>query len=304
MIKFDRKQDKVCIIAPSSACKDEQGNLDVEASLHRLKSIQEIFLSGDFQCQYTSGIIEKNDLEYMANYKDKRLDGLKLAILDPQVKIISAFRGGYGALELIFDCLKIKPSAPKILIGFSDITALHFLFNQHYNLPSIHGAVAPNHEHLFDKMVNILSGNEASFSLEAINKCAKENQQIEGVTTGGNLTIICNMIGTKLHPDTNNKILIIEDVAEQGYRIHRYLLHMYNAGLFDNVRAVILGDFTQGDNHIDASIEHFARHYLQLVPVFKAKSIGHGKDNYPFALGSNAKIENDILRIDSPFGLI
>lgn len=303
MITIDRKKDKVAILAPSSACRDEAGNFDLTASENRLQVAVSLFEEYGFSCTYDKKIFAGGSLAYFSTHKEERLRQLIAAIEDPKVKIISMFRGGYGAGEIVFDCLKIKPPCQKILIGYSDATALHFLFNQCYGFPSIHGVVSENHKHMISNVVSVLEGKLAKFTMQPWNELAQISSNISGQVIGGNLTLICNMIGTKLHPDTANKILFIEDVNERGYQIHRHLLHMSNAGLFKHVRAVILADFTESDKHLDASIKHFISNYLNLVPVFKTEGIGHGAINYPLALGEIGHINNLIFSVESPFEL-
>ncbi|MFK7973406.1 MAG: LD-carboxypeptidase [Rickettsiaceae bacterium] len=305
MIEFNKQQDIISIIAPASACKDESGKRDLTASYANLNLILSLFKQEGFNCQYDNQIFSGQTLEYFSATKSERLRQLKQAIEDPKVKIISTLRGGYGCSEIVFDCLPIKPSTPKILIGFSDITALHFLFNQHYNLPSIHGLVNQTYQHMLPNIISLLSGNTNSFQLFPVNYQSNHLQNtISGIVTGGNLSIICNMIGTKLHPDTKNKILIIEDVNEAGYKIHRNLLHMYNAGLFKNAEAVIFADFIKSDQFLDTSISHFIDNYLHSIPTFTVSNIGHGNINYPFILGARGVISNTELVIDNHLKLV
>ncbi len=303
-IPFDRKQDKVAIIAPSSACKDAAGNFDLEMSKTRLSIAISLFEERGFSCKYDEKIFAGGNLEYFAASKEERLRQLREAIEDPCIKIISVFRGGYGAGEIVFDCLKIKPSCRKIFIGYSDATVLHYLFNQHYGFPSIHGTISENHKDMMKDIVSVLGGKSAEFTLQAWNQRAQSSSNISAQVTGGNLTLICNMIGTKLHPSLANKILFVEDVNERGYQVHRHLLHMKNAGLFERVKAVIFADFTESDKLLDASIEHFISNYLYSVPVFRTSGIGHGKINYPLALGATGHINNLIFSVESPFKLV
>ena len=217
MIKFDRKQDKLVIVAPASGSKDAQGKMDKAASFECLQSTVSFFKKNGFQCTYDDQIFAGDTLEYFASPKAERLRQLKNALEEPAVKIISAFRGGYGSSEIVFDCLDIVPSGPKIFIGFSDITVLHFIFNQHYKFPSIHGVMYVQQENMLEEVVSVLEGNDIEFDLKPLNKIAKISPNVTGRMFGGNLTLLCNMIGTKLHPVTKNKILFMEDVGERGY---------------------------------------------------------------------------------------
>ena len=123
---------------------------------NRLLDTIKLYNDNGFNCIYDESIFLKSKLGYFAAPREKRLEQLKNAILDPEVKIIAAFRGGYGSTEIVFDCLDIEPTTPKTLIGFSDITALHFLFNQKYKLPTIHGAMGIDHARMIEEIINVL----------------------------------------------------------------------------------------------------------------------------------------------------
>lgn len=304
MIEFNLRDDYVAIIAPSSAIRDNEGGMDKDLSFEKLKVTLSLFEQHGFKCKYDENIFDDCSLEFFANNKQERLRQLKEALIDPQVKIISAFRGGYGAAEIVFDCMDVKPSGPKILIGFSDITVLHFLFNQHYNFPSIHALIHERLENMLPEFMSVMKGKNVQLELKNINQSLSPDPVIKSITTGGNLTLICNMIGTKLHPVTKNKILIIEEIGEVSYRIHRSLLHLFNAGIFNEVSAVIFADFTVSDQKIDDTIQDFILNYLNNIPTYRTKNVGHGPINYPFALGAKASIKDNSLIIESPFKLV
>ena len=100
--------------------------------------------SQGFKCKYDKNILCSDaSLDYFASSKKQRIYELRNALVDPKVKIIWAFRGGYGASEIVFDFVDLKPNEikPKIIIGFSDITVLLLLFWQKFKMPAIHGPV-------------------------------------------------------------------------------------------------------------------------------------------------------------------
>ncbi len=301
MIKFNRKTDKVAIIAPASGCNDASGALDISKSNQRLKATIALFEENGFITSYDKNIFTKPNLPFFSSPKAERLKQAKEALEDPEVKIISALRGGYGCAEIAFDLMKIKPSGPKILIGFSDITTLHFLFNQHYGFPSIHGLFSESYQNMIPKMMELLSGSEASFALTPVNI---DDKEISAQMAGGNLSIICNMIGTKLHPDFTGKIIFLEDINEKGYNIHRNLMHMHNACLFKGASAVIFGDFTESDIHMENSIHSFAKESLSNTATYKTNGLGHGRINRPLAIGGTGAINGNKLTVNSPFELI
>lgn len=169
MIKFDRKKDKVAIIAPSSAIKDAENNFDLETSKKGLELAISLFKEHGLECVHDEKIFAGGSLAYFAATREERFRQFKDALEDPLIKIISIFRGGYGAGEIVFDLMNIKPSTPKIFIGFSDATAIHYLFNQHYKFASIHGAVGKHNQDMISHMISCLSGNEVSLTLNPLN---------------------------------------------------------------------------------------------------------------------------------------
>jgi len=298
-IEFNKQKDLVAIIAPASGCLDAH-----------VKLAQGIKLLGDngLKSIVDERIFSYNSLDFFASSREIRLKIFKQALLNKDIKIIWAFRGGYGCNEFIFDCLDIKPIGNKILIGYSDLTSLHILFNQHYSIASIHGSVLtsllPSGQGQDIKyIIDVLNGKEIRINLEPIIP-SFNNKNIIGKTIGGNLTILCTMLGTKLYPQANEKILILEDINEKSYHIHRHLIHLKNAGIFDDVNAVIFGDFLKGDNLIKSTIEHFCYNHIKEIPSYSAIGIGHGNLNYPIILGNLANISTNQLIIQSQFRLI
>jgi muramoyltetrapeptide carboxypeptidase len=125
-------------------------------------------------------------------------------MLDETIDILWAYRGGYGAANLINDLvnnLKGKNISTKYLIGFSDITPLHFYFNQKLGLPSLHGSVLAhllkkaeiNDFSLLDNMAKIINGEitQVKYPVTILNKAFKKDN-LEGISIGGNLTLINN----------------------------------------------------------------------------------------------------------------
>lgn len=295
-----KKNQEYIVIAPSFSTIDTD---------QKLKEAIQIFESKRYKCKYYDGIfVGHKRLGYFAADKEIRLRHLNLVIKDPEVKIIWAFRGGYGATEIVLDLCNINCTKPKILIGFSDITALHFLFNQQYKLQSIHGPVVTSiidlQSSILDKVFNVLNGDEISINLSPINKRVLENNKIGRKIIGGNLIIICNMIGTKLHPNTNEKILFIEDVNKKGYHVYRYLIHIKNSGLFERIKALIFADFTKSDEFLEPSIKSFCFEHMEDISAFRMSGVGHNNINLPITIGGDAVIKDNELIIQNNFVVI
>jgi muramoyltetrapeptide carboxypeptidase len=290
----------VFLIAPSSPVADPAGATP-ELNWQKLESVKKIFESQGFKVQYDKDIFLESNLPYVAAPKEVRLRHLKSALEDPNVKVIASLRGGYGCQEIIFDAVGITPSGPKILIGFSDLTAMHLLFNQNYNMPSIHGMVHEKYEIATKQIFALLNGSEDKHTIKPFNKMATDNNAVMvGTTVGGNLTLLASMVGTDLVPDFQDKIVILEDTGESGYKIHRMLLQLYNAGIIQKAKAIVFGDFHGGGPTVQPSIKAFIDEYLSDIPTYQTTGIGH-KDWVPFILGSEAKISDDMLCVENPF---
>lgn len=277
----------VRIIAPSSACLEPE---------KKLKQAVDFLESNNFTVSTEADIFANPPLPFYTNSMEVRFDHLKKALLDPSVDIVWAFRGGYGSAEIAIPAMEINPKNKKIMIGFSDITVLHLLFNQHYKMPSIHGPVLTSlldkHPETIDRIKEILSGKKQTIQLHPQNEAAKEN--ISGVITGGNLTMLASMIGTKLEPQLDGKILVLEEVNDPGYKIARVFTQLEQAGKIEKMVACILGDFTGGDGNVEVALEDFiARH--KKLPIYRTSGIGHGPVNIPLVFGRKATIVENVL---------
>ena len=295
-IIFNKQQDFISIIAPASGCPDAQNKL--------AKSI-EMLNSQGFKTLVDDKIFMEDGLPFFAAPKAERFRMFKEAMENEQVKIIWAFRGGYGCSEFVEDCFNIEKKGDKILIGYSDITALHLLLNSHYDIPTIHGSVLtsflPPVNQDINSILNILKCEDSKIVLSPINKI--NDNPIEGKILGGNLTVFSKLIGTSINLKTNN-ILLLEDINEKGYAIHRNLVQLKNAGIFDGIEAVIFGDFTEGDEYVGQSIESFCLNHIPNIETYRAKGIGHGTVNQPVIMNHEVVINGNCLSFSSPFEMI
>ncbi|ABV79531.1 LD-carboxypeptidase [Rickettsia bellii] len=295
-IIFNKQQDFISIIAPASGCPDAQDRL--------AKSIEMLNLQG-FKTLVDDKILVGDELPFFVAPKAERLRMFKEAMENEQVKIIWAFRGGYGCSEIVEDCFNIQKKGDKILIGYSDITALHLLLNGHYNIPTIHGSVLTSFLHPVNQdinsILNVLKGEDSRIALSPINKI--NDNPIEGKILGGNLTVFSKLIGTSVNLKTNN-ILLLEDVNEKGYAIHRNLVQLKNAGIFDGIEAIIFGDFTSGDENIELAIKSFCLNHIPNIKTYRAEGIGHGTVNQPVIMNHEVVISGNYLSFSSPFEMM
>ncbi|MCC8377011.1 MAG: LD-carboxypeptidase [Rickettsia endosymbiont of Graphium doson] len=295
-ITFNKQKDFISIIAPASSCPDAQDRL--------AKSIEMLNLQG-FKTLADDKMLAGDELPFFAAPKAERLRMFKEAMENEQVKIIWAFRGGYGCSEIVEDCFNIEKKGDKILIGYSDITALHLLLNDHYDIPTIHGSVLtsflPPVNQDINSILNVLKGEDSKIALSPINKI--NDNPIEGKILGGNLTVFSKLIGTSVNLKTNN-ILLLEDVNEKGYAIHRNLVQLKNAGIFDGIEAIIFGDFTSGDENIELAIKSFCLNHIPNIETYRADGIGHGAVNQPVIMNHEVVISGNYLSFSSPFEMM
>jgi muramoyltetrapeptide carboxypeptidase len=298
-IAFNKATDIIQVIAPASRPNSE----DHDKLLNRAI---DLLGSKGFKAIATDKILSKSPTMFYANTLKERTADFLDAMQDERVKIIWCLRGGYGSAEVANEVLDLKLQQPKILIGFSDITSLHALFNQIYGLPSIHGnniCSVLKHPESLEDIINLLSGKPSVFKLSPLNEAARsEGLKIEGKIAGGNLKILTTLIGTKLAPNFENQILMIEDINEAGYAIMRDLMHLEYSGLLKKIKAIVFGDFIKGDRHVNEVISFFSNDAK--IPAFKTENFGHDDINIPITLDGDGIIENQILTSLSHFVLL
>ncbi len=278
--------DSIDIIAPASRCSDQQ-----------LAAIKELFESWQLKCVIPENIFGKDLL--CANTDEIRFNHLKNALLNPHTKAVICARGGYGSMRLIPELLKVNPpQTPKIFVGMSDITALLLFLQQQWQWPTIHGGPALDKfsTESIAAIKTLLFGEVDHVEFNEIlplNKYAEKQQIISASVTGGNLCLIQTSLGTKWQMDANNKIVLLEETGERGYRVDRMLEHLQQANIFNGAVAILFGDFIKGNDpdgtsNMDAVINRFAEKCE--IPVLRVKGIGHDYINFPLPLGTSAKL--------------
>lgn len=214
-----------------------------------------------------------------------RLVQLAAAVADPEVQIIMALRGGYGSTRLLphIDFEAIAASG-KLVVGFSDITAIHMGLMARtgalsYAGPMIAGDFGATEPVQFtlDDFWQCLAG-----PTHTITECASGNPCIDeaGTVWGGNLAMIVSLLGTPYFPRIDGGILYLEDIAEHPYRVERMLLQLHQAGVLERQRAIVLGDFSgyklaPNDNGYDFDTMLAHLRATLPVPVIHGLSFGH-----------------------------
>jgi muramoyltetrapeptide carboxypeptidase len=290
-----KKNDKVRIIAPG-ACSPITKN--PSTNWEDLEKCCEFLRSWELEPIYSRRIFgEYNSYYNFSNTDQERYDDFVDA-LQSDAAAVWTFRGGYGSDRIVNAAIKnnFRPSSPKLFVGYSDVTSLHGYMHTHWQWQTLH-ALSMRQLGLqlvdavdIEKTRQIVFGeNDAvALTLQPMNAAAAENKEIQATISGGNLTIIQASLGTPWQVPTSNTILLFEDVGEAPYRIARIFQQFLANGLFDDVKAVILGDFIPHAD-MDLVLAEFVK--LCPVPVLRYQGIGHGKQNQPIPLGTLTKLQ-------------
>jgi len=235
---------------------------------------------------------------YFAGSDRERAESLMRMFLDPQIKAIVCARGGYGCMRMAdFLDYDMIAANPKIFMGFSDNTLLLSEISSRSGFVTWHGPMVStlglSDSDSVDAFFSVLSGkwgrriileNMVNLSLDSV---------VEGVSICGNLTTFCHTAGTKYQKDWEGCVLFIEDINEPVYRLDRMIVHMKLAGMFDGVRAVVLGSF-EGRVPLSEIYDLFAREFSSTETALMAwPGFGHGAQNAPVPFGAMARIQPD-----------
>jgi muramoyltetrapeptide carboxypeptidase len=277
-------RDRVAVIAPASAFDRPS----FEAGL--------ALIAERYRTAYGPGVFERH--RYLAGDDARRLGELTAALGDPDVRAVFCARGGYGAMRLLARLAAASPpSPPKLLVGFSDITALH-LWLQTLGRISVHGPVLTQLGRLppatCERLFSVLESTSPAPALKGTLTCV--GGVAEGPLLGGNLSVVTRLIGTPFMPGLDGAILLLEDQGERPYRLDRMWTHLQLAGVFDRVRGIVLGSFT-GCEEKDApySSTEVLRELARAtgLPCAAGFPIGHGELNEPVPLGVRVRLDAD-----------
>lgn len=278
---------KVRVVAPASP-------FDRPRFERGLRRLEELGLQADLSPHL------HDSTHYLAGEDADRAQDLVEALEDPRVDAIWCARGGYGSTRLLHRLSSVQPSHPKLLVGFSDISALIALWFSRYDMSAIHGPVitslADEPAHSVTHLWHVLSGQIAGTRLSLSDTAGAEG--VQGTLYATNLSLLAHLIGTPYLPDLGKCILAVEDVGERPYRLDRLWTQIRQAGVLAGVEAVVLGDF-RGCDEADGSIlasDALARALDGVtIPVVRGLAIGHGAPNLALPVGVRARIESDAL---------
>ncbi|WP_224368748.1 S66 peptidase family protein [Hyalangium versicolor] len=231
---------------------------------------------------------------YLAGDDRRRREELSRALLDSRARAIFCARGGYGSMRLLPD-LPLADMAPSMLVGFSDITALHLAL-QALGRVSIHGPVltqlGKQPPDVQERLFRLLESPEPPPPLSG--SAPYVPGVVEGPLIGGNLSLVTRLLGTPYLPSLDGAVLLLEDIGERPYRLDRMWTHLRLAGVFKRVKGIVLGDFTDcEERNAEYSSADVLRSLAEEIrlPCAAGFPIGHGSLNYPVSLGTLVRLD-------------
>jgi len=284
-IPFLKQGSKIAITAPARMVKREE----MEYAIHWLEG---------------KGFVPiYDDRLFAGHYIFAGNDGLRAAVLqeyldDKNIDAIWLARGGYGSVRIIdkLDFTRFLQH-PKWIIGFSDTTVFHGKLNR-LGCPSLHASMPYCFENktveakqsLFDALMG------KTLVYEFTNHPLNRSGEVEGEIVGGNLSVLYSMIGSDSFPETDGKILFIEEVDEYIYHIDRIMHALKRAGKLENLKALIIGGLTQIHDNPDPfgmSVEEVIAEAVSDYdyPLCLGFPAGHFDENRTLVIGEEISVE-------------
>ncbi|MBV9270899.1 MAG: LD-carboxypeptidase [Candidatus Eremiobacteraeota bacterium] len=239
---------------------------------------------------------------YLAGSDDERLTDLNDALRDPDVRGLFALRGGYGTMRLLpyvdYDALRRDP---KVVIGYSDLTALLNTMTSRTGVLTFHGPVASSGA-WSDRVIGWLRGalfeGDSIGSLHAPASYVITPGSASGRLAGGNLSLIAGLVGTPYAIDFSDAIVLIEEVDEAPYRMDRMLTQLRLADAFRDARGIIVGKCSNcdvPDDHIygDMKLRDVLEEQLRDrgSPILADIEVGHIEEQWTLPIGATARLD-------------
>jgi muramoyltetrapeptide carboxypeptidase len=241
---------------------------------------------------------------YLAGGDALRAADLNAAFADPAVRGVLCSRGGYGAQRVVdaVDMAAVQRD-PKVVVGFSDITALQLALWRGARLATVHGPGAA----WLDERTPAASAESLRSALTTAAPVTVKRDQAEetapvvvpgvarGTLLGGNLSLLGSSVGTADMPDLTGAILLIEEVDEPPYKVDRMLTHLRRAGVLARIAGVAVGQFTNCADRWDVPVAAVLAERLGDlgVPVLGGLPIGHGVGQVTVPVGVPAVLDAD-----------
>jgi muramoyltetrapeptide carboxypeptidase len=224
---------------------------------------------------------------YFSASADSRLSHFRAILNDPQISGLIATRGGYGANYMLEELWSEPALSAKCIVGYSDVTSLQILLWQKVRWTSLYGPMvaagldagdgAPN-GYDRDSLESALHGSSLNWKIDLRGESMFPGAA-EGVVLGGCMTLVETTLGTPWELDTTGSILLLEDRGMKPWQIDRALMHLRQAGKFENVKGIVLGEFPECEPPVAGSptAKDVCERILKPlgVPIVCGAAVGH-----------------------------
>jgi muramoyltetrapeptide carboxypeptidase len=285
---FLKNGDKIGIVSPSG--RIEEGKLDNAIRIFKEWGLNAV----------TGGNVYSSYNQFGGSDEQRAAD-LQSMLDDESVKAIVCSRGGYGTVRIIdrIDFSRFVEN-PKWIVGYSDITVLHSHINKLFGIETIHSPMAaemapgrkePLSGLSLQLLKDTLFGKLPVYNLPVHPLSVKG--EAGGILTGGNLSVLCSLSGSRSDNDFKGKILFIEDIGEYLYHVDRMLWTLSRSGVLGVVAGLVIGGMTDmNDNKVPFGFN--AEEIISQAvsgygyPVCFGFPAGHQSANHPLILGRRA----------------
>lgn len=253
---------------------------------------------------------------YLAGRDDDRVRDLNQMFLDDEVAAIFCTRGGYGAPRILpgvdYEAIRRRP---KILVGYSDITALQLAMFKKTGLVTFSGPMVAvemgkgidpiTEAHFWKVLTEPITGSQ--MRVKSTSGFCLRPGKARGRLLGGCLSLIASLLGTPFLPDFRGAILFLEDVGEEPYRIDRMLAQLKLAGILNEVNGIVFGQFPECVPRSSAPSLNLSEVIAEMtadlrVPILIDFPYGHIDEKYTLPIGVEAALDADagVLEIVEP----
>lgn len=296
-----RSGDTIAFVAPAGPPEKE-----------RVEKCARLLEKRGFKVILPANLFRKDG--YLAGSDEERAAELNAALRDPKVRAIFPCRGGYGLTRILdrIDYAALRKN-PRVLIGYSDLTALHLAVAAQAKVITFHapmpesslwrddGEYAYAHASLWRAIClsRYQGAKGPGYVLDLPRSAAPQRLvggKAQGRLVGGNLSLICATLGTPYAIQARGNILFVEDTGEAPYRVDRYFSQLRLAGVLADAAGIIVGDFARTDVK---EVEKIVRGYCSSLkqPVLMNFPVGHTVFNTTLPHSCLAELDADRLQV-------
>jgi muramoyltetrapeptide carboxypeptidase len=293
--------DTVALVSPASATFN---SIDLQIAKESLEAL-------GFKVRAGEHMMERHG--NLAGADKARAEDINKAFADKSVQAVHAIRGGWGSARLLphldFDTIRRNP---KVMIGYSDITALLLSIHAKTGLVTFHGPIGMgrwdtwsldyykrllfNAEAVTYTNKQGISGDRNSLTQVEFRTLPITAGKARGRLLGGNLSVLTAILGSPYVPDWDGAILFLEDVGEDLYRVDRMMTHLKIAGVLAKLKGFVFGGCSEcgpGEGYGALTLEEILRDHVKPlgIPAWQGAMIGHAQPQWTLPVGAEVEID-------------